>query len=139
MRVHVFGNCPSPAVASYCLRKAASVNKTTNVSDIVEFVNRNCYVDDGLVSLATPKEAIDLLQRTRESLQTGGNLRLHKIASNSKEVMDAFEHQDRANNFKDIDLCVDELPTHQSLGLNWELETDTFTYKVSPEENPFCT
>ncbi|VDI05042.1 Hypothetical predicted protein [Mytilus galloprovincialis] len=51
--------------------------------------------------------------------------------------MDAFEQQDRANNFKDIDLCVDELPTHQSLGLNWELETDTFTYKVSPEEKPF--
>ncbi|VDI05038.1 Hypothetical predicted protein [Mytilus galloprovincialis] len=95
----------------------------------------NFYVDDGLVSLATPREAIDLLQRTRESLQTGGNLRLHKIASNSKEVMDAFEQQDRANNFKDIDLCVDELPTHQSLGLNWELETDTFTYKFLQKRN----
>ncbi|CAC5416027.1 unnamed protein product [Mytilus coruscus] len=102
--------------------EAASVNIATNVSDVVEFINRNFYVDDGLVSLATSREAINLLQQTRESLQTGGNLRLYKIASNSKEVSDAFERQDRAYNFKDIDLCVDELPTNQRLGLNWELK-----------------
>lgn len=51
--------------------------------------------------------------------------------------MDAFPFEDRAKDFKDIDLSVDKLPMQRSLGLNWELESDSFTYRLSKEERPF--
>ncbi|XP_056000356.1 uncharacterized protein LOC130048119 [Ostrea edulis] len=137
MRVHVFGNSPSPAVAVYCLRKAASANEEVYGSDVVDFVRRNFYVDDGLVSLHTAEEATSLLKRTQSALKAGGNLRLHKIASNDKNVMDAFSIEDRAKDLKDLDLSVDDLPMQRSLGLNWELQSDSFTYRLSMAERPF--
>lgn len=137
MRVHVFGNSPSPAVAVYCLRKAACAKEDDYGCDVVDFVRRNFYVDDGLISLSTPDEAVSLLKRTQAALREGGNLRLHKVASNDKHVMDAFPFEDRSKDFKDIDLSVDKLPMQRSLGLNWELESDSFTYRLSKEERPF--
>ncbi|VDI78659.1 Hypothetical predicted protein [Mytilus galloprovincialis] len=53
MRVHVFGNSPSPAVATYGLRKTAQSGEEIYGSDVLDFVNRNFYVDDGLMSLPT--------------------------------------------------------------------------------------
>ncbi len=92
MRVHVFGNSPSPAVAIYCLRQSVKDSDP----DVKNFVNRDFYVDDGLKSLPTAKAAVDLLKDTQRTL-AGSNLRLHKIASNSKEVLKAFPSQDHAS------------------------------------------
>jgi len=82
MTVHVFGNKPSPAVAIYGLQRTAADAEQKYGPDVVSFVNRNFYVDDGLSFHDTPAEAIDLLQRTRSALEEFGNLRLHKICSN---------------------------------------------------------
>lgn len=83
MRVHVFGNSPSPAVAIYGLRRAAAYDEEYG-SDAKHFVERQFYVDDVLLSTPTAVEAIDLLTRTKEMLAIS-NLRLHKFASNSNE------------------------------------------------------
>ncbi|XP_063758693.1 uncharacterized protein LOC134877201 [Eleginops maclovinus] len=136
MKVHVFGNSPSPAVAIYCMRRAAQKGEQEHGSDARQFVERQFYVDDGLMSVATPEEAIDLLTRTREMLAES-NLRLHKLASNSSQVMEAFPVEDRAKDLKDLDLGVDPLPLQRSLGLSWNLESDSFTYLVSREEKPY--
>jgi hypothetical protein len=77
MTVHVFGNRPSPAVATYGLREAVKNSE----EDIREFVNKHFYVDDALTSLPTADMAVSLLKRTRETLRDEGNIRLHKIAS----------------------------------------------------------
>ena len=132
MRVHVFGNSPSPAVAIYCLRQSVQEGDP----DVKQFVNRDFYVDDGLKSFPTVEAAVDLLKRTQDIL-SDSNLRLHKIASNRREVMEAFPSQDHANDFKDLDLGSDALPMQRSLGLNWDLMSDTFTFKVANEEKPF--
>lgn len=50
MRVHVFGNSPSPAVATLGLRKAAETAVTKNGDHVTKFVRDNFYVDDGLTS-----------------------------------------------------------------------------------------
>lgn len=136
MKVHVFGNSPSPAVAIYCMRRAAQEGEREHGSDARQFVERQFYVDDGLMSVATPEEAIDLLTRTRQMLAES-NLRLHKVASNSSQVMEAFPAEDRAKDLKDLDLGMDPLPLQRSLGLYWNLETDSFTYLVSQEKKPF--
>lgn len=89
MTVHVFGNSPSPAVATYGMRKAAEQGETEHGTDVKHFIFRNFYVDDGLASVAKEDDAIDLLWQTK-ALLAESNLRLHKIASNSTKVMEAF-------------------------------------------------
>jgi len=125
MCVHVFGNSPSPAIATYGLRQ--SVRNRDN--DVREFVNKNFYVDDGLTSLPTESKAIDLLKRTQEALAESG-LKLHKIVSNSKDVMRAFPAEDLAKDLKDVNFDSSDLPTQRSLGVTWDLEADAFKFNI---------
>ncbi|XP_062603305.1 uncharacterized protein LOC134265079 [Saccostrea cucullata] len=85
MCVHVFGNSPSPAVATYGLRRCVEHSEEPEVK---EFVNNQFYVDDGLASFPTEEEAISVLQKTRETLFQEGQLKLHKIASNKCRIKD---------------------------------------------------
>lgn len=59
MRVHVFGNSPSPAVATLGLRKAAETAESKygcyHGYHVTKFVRDNFYVDDGLTSCHTLK------------------------------------------------------------------------------------
>lgn len=136
MRVHVFGNSPSPAVAIFGLRRAAQHGEEHYGSDVRQFIERDFYVDDALKSVSTEKEAIDLLKRTQEMLATS-NLRLHKIASNKLEVMDAFSVEDRAKDLQDLDLFVDDLPDQRSLGVRWNIMSDHFSFHTPQTERPY--
>ncbi|KAK3731883.1 hypothetical protein QZH41_005772 [Actinostola sp. cb2023] len=138
MKVHIFGSTSSPAVATYGLRKTAEVEKANFGPDAADLVNRNFYVDDALKSVPTVEDAVDLLHRTQSMLSTA-NLRLHKIASNRQEVMEAFPSEDQASDLRDLDLSKDAVPVQRSLGVSWDLKTDDFTFKVSTEveEKPF--
>ncbi|XP_073499055.1 uncharacterized protein [Phyllobates terribilis] len=51
--------------------------------------------------------------------------------------MKAFPSQDLCNRLRDLDLRSDPAPMQRSLGLLWNLQSDTFTFKVSQEEKPF--
>ena len=136
MNVHLFGNGPSPAVATFGLRKTAADGEEEFGENAAEFVHRNFYVDDGLASRPTTKEAIDLVTATQAKLATA-NLKLHKVVSNSVEVMEAFPAEDRGKGVRDLDLRHDSLPAQRSLGVYWNLEEDTFTFKVCLPEKPF--
>jgi hypothetical protein len=124
MTSHVFGNSPSPAVASYGLLKTVE----NAGSGVKGFVHYNFYVDDGLVPLPSESDAIDLMKRTQHVLKTG-QIKLHKITSNKM-----FDVKDRGENVKEID--NDHL-VHQSLGLCWNQKDDTFVFKVPKDEKPF--
>ena len=91
-------------------------------------------LNDGLTSRPTTKEAIDLVNATQAMLSTA-NLKLHKVISNSVEVMEAFPAEDRGKGVRDLDLRHDSLPAQRSLGVYWNLEEDTFTFKICL---PFC-
>ncbi|XP_051239353.1 uncharacterized protein LOC127353832 [Dicentrarchus labrax] len=134
MTVHVFGNSPSPAVAIFCLRRAAS-EATESTPEAREFVMRNFYMDDGLASFPTETDAIKVLQSSQEMLAES-NIRLHKIASNSSSVMQAFPTEDWAKGVKDFDFGGESPSLQRSLGLSWNLVTDSFTFCVSSEEKP---
>ncbi|XP_031755219.1 uncharacterized protein LOC116409808 [Xenopus tropicalis] len=136
MKVHIFGNRPSPAVAIYGLRQAACQEEKEFGTDAKRFVKRDFYVDDGLKSVPTAAEAIDLLNRTRKMLACS-NLRLHKIASNSSDVMAAFSSEDHATDLKDLNFNDDDLPMQRSLGICWDLKSDSLTFQVSSEKRPF--
>lgn len=136
MRVHVFGNSPSPTVAIHGLHRSVEDKGLNTDLDVKRFVLRDFYVDDGLKSLPTVEAAVDLLRKTQEVLSKS-KLRLHKISANKKEVMDAFPPGNHAGDLVDLDLTSDELPIQRSLGLNWDLRTDCFLLSVSDEIKPF--
>ncbi|XP_068238309.1 uncharacterized protein [Palaemon carinicauda] len=64
LRVHVFGNSTSPAVATLGLRKTAQASGRDFGNRVTQFVSRNFYVDDGLTSCGTKEEAINLIKDT---------------------------------------------------------------------------
>ncbi|KAK3752635.1 hypothetical protein QZH41_000499 [Actinostola sp. cb2023] len=136
MTVHLFGNGPSPAVATFGLQKTALDGEEHYGEETKEFIHRNFYVDDGLVSRATPEETITLIKNAQAALATA-NIRLHKVISNSVEVMEALPADDRAKDVRDLDLRKEALPTQRSLGVQWNLQEDKFTFKVSTPDKPF--
>lgn len=117
MNVHVFGNRPSPAVAPYGLKKIAALSSEEFGRDVASFVTSNFYVDDGLALTDTSEEAMDLMTRTQNALKVNGNLRLHKIASNSVSVMKTFPKDDLAKGLKEGKINQGSLPVQQGLGL----------------------
>ncbi|XP_042150458.1 uncharacterized protein LOC121838334 [Ixodes scapularis] len=136
MRVHVFGNSPSPAVATYGLRKTAQEGEEEFGKDAREFVEKNFYVDDGLKSLPTADGVIDLVKRTQQMLAVC-NLRLHKIVSNSSRVMEAFPKEDHTKDLRELDLSHDIPPIQRSLGICWDVKKDVFTFRVPVQDTPF--
>ena len=74
MKVHLFGNTSSPAVATLGLRKTADEGQHIFGEDAKEFVHKNFYVDKGLISRPTTEQAIDLEQRTQAMLVTASML-----------------------------------------------------------------
>ncbi|XP_056003773.1 uncharacterized protein LOC130049788 [Ostrea edulis] len=133
MCVHVFGNRPSPAVATFGLRLCIQGADPK----VVEYIDKDFYVDDGLASLPTPSNAITLVKDAQTALLQGGTIRLHKIASNDHEVMAAFPNDDLAKDIKDLDLRKDSLPVQASLGVKWDLGTDSFLFRSSHDKQPF--
>lgn len=131
MRVHVFGNSCSPAVATYGLRKSVADSDP----DVREFVSKDFYVDDALTSKPSPELVVDLIKRAQNDLATSG-LRLHKIASSSVEVMKSFDVADLAKDIKCLDFENEALPIQRSLGVSWVLDLDCFTFKVEPSSRP---
>ncbi|XP_063448356.1 uncharacterized protein LOC134727857 [Mytilus trossulus] len=127
MTRHVFGNKPSPAVATFGLRNCVK----TAEQDVRDFVERNFYVDDALCSFDTSVEAVDLITRTKKILKEEGNIRLHKISSNNLEVIKSFSPDDLAKDLKNINLDLNEAPLQISLGVQWDMSKDCFTFRVS--------
>lgn len=133
MTVHVFGNRPSPAVATYRIRRCVAHSDP----DVIDFVSNNFYFDDGLLSCPSEEVAADLMKRTQQALKEGGRLKLHKISSNSKSVLMKFPADGLAKDLKDLDIGKDDLPVQRSLGLSWDINADVFTFKISSDQKPF--
>ena len=64
------------------------------------------------------------------------NLRLHKFASNRREVLESLPVDDRAKDLKDIDLRHDVLPVQRSLGTFWWIESDTLGFRIELKDKP---
>jgi len=128
MNVHLFGNGPSPAVATFGLTNTATDSDEEFGENAADFVHRNFY--DGLLSWPTTKEAINLVTATQAML-ANANLKLHKVASSLVEVMEAFPAHDRGEGVPDLDGKHYSLPAQHCLGVYWNLEEDTLTFKVN--------
>ena len=131
-KVHIFGNRPSPAIAIFGLRHAAQNSKAKEATQ--NFIRESFYVDDGLGTSDTVEEAISILQEARSAL-AAYNIRLHKIASSSQDILEAFPESERAEDLAQVDF--DDAPMQRTLGITWDVKTDSFLIHVDIQERPF--
>ena len=103
MTVHLFGAKSSPGCANYGLKMAADYAEEEYGNEAADFVRDNFYVDDGLTSVETEDKVIELISNTQQLCAESG-IRLHKIASNSHEVIKAIPEEDRAAELQNLDL-----------------------------------
>ncbi|KAJ8391740.1 hypothetical protein AAFF_G00086900 [Aldrovandia affinis] len=128
MRVHIFGAASSPGCANYGMKYlACEYGKGYPMA--ASFVRKHFYVDDGLISVDSVNEAVQLITEARD-ICAKGKLHLHKFVSNSREVLDTIPESERATEMNDVDLNYSEPPMQSVLGVKWSVETDTFSYNV---------
>ena len=82
------------------------------------------FVDDGLKSVVTVKEAITLTKNAKQMCKSGG-FNLHKFISNHKDVIKSIPESDRAEGVKELDLDSGTFPLERTLGVQWCIESDS--------------
>ena len=102
MTVHLFGATSSPACATYLLRQIAADHEAEYGSQAASFITNDFYVDDGLISVNSEEDAIQLALQTSKLCKEGG-LRLCKFVSNNKRVLNTIPEEDRAMNGTTLD------------------------------------
>ncbi|KAL4008001.1 hypothetical protein ACER0C_001853 [Sarotherodon galilaeus] len=136
MRVHLFGAASSPGCANFGFKHIAAQGENKFSEATVKFMQRNFYVDDGLVSVDSVQEGIQLVKEARELCATG-KLHLHKFISNSKEVIAAIPKEECVAGPTDLDLALGEPKIERALGVQWCVSSDTFQFRVIVKNNPF--
>lgn len=69
MKVHLFGAASSPGCANFGLKHLAAQGQGQFKENTIHFIQRNFYVDDGLASVPTEREAIQLIKDSRALFQ----------------------------------------------------------------------
>ncbi|XP_026077821.1 advillin-like [Carassius auratus] len=87
------------------------------------------------VSLPTAQEAVQLRSDLVDLCSLGG-FQLTKWVSNSRTVLSAIEEEKRGDNIRSLDLDKDKLPVDHALGLQWNVEDDTFRFTIILNEKP---
>ena len=125
--VHVFGAKSSPSVANFGLKQVANDFEFKYGQSAANFIRHSFYVDDGLISVTTVEEAIELIKTTR-ALCREGSLTLHKFVSNFDEVLSKIGESDNSLT------CNKDLPgcdlVEKALGINWNMSLDSFTFQA---------
>ena len=131
MLVHLFGATSSPSCASFSLKKVANDNRDEFDAETINTVNRNFYVDDCLKSVPTTENATELANQLIDLLSRGG-FNLTKCISNDKKVLSAIPKSERAASVLDLDL--EGLPVEHTLGLQWNMQEDSFNFRIVEKE-----
>ena len=121
MNVHLFGAISSPSCAIFGLKKIAD-DYADEFPKAALFIKDNFYVDDGLASVPTATEAINLIEDAK-ALAEKGNLVLHKFLSNNEDVAIKLNCESSTANTISQNATLD-----RALGLCWNITEDHFTY-----------
>ncbi len=129
MTVHLFGAKSSPACVNFALKSTADWFDGDFGCEAGDFIREDFYVDDGLKSVASKQEAIDLITSSQQLCKKGG-FRLHKFLSNDREVLQSVQKEDQAEPVQGIDLSIAALPVERTLGVQWSIQSDSFQFSV---------
>ena len=137
MTVHLFGATSSPGCANFALKTTADDNEAEFGTAAARFLRNDFYVDDGLKSVSTIEEAVELIRNAKIMCSKGG-FHLHKFLSNNKEVIRSIPESERAAGMNKMDLDLDSLPIERTLGVYWCIESDCFEFRIVLQDKP-CT
>ena len=135
MTVHLFGGNWSPSCCNFALRKTAEDNQCESTSDAGRRVGRDFYVDDCLTSVKNEDDATTLVAEMKELLERGG-FNLTKWITNSRRVLATIPEEDRARDVKGLDLTFEALPVERALGVCWDVDSDTFEFRINMPDKP---
>ena len=130
MQVHIFGAKDSLTCAIYALLRAAQDNSARFSPETIQTVQKNFYVDDLLKSVHSVEDAKKLVKELTELLKLGG-FRLTKWNSNNNEVIESIPTSERA---KSVSVNLDDKEEQRTLGIRWDIETDSFSFKFDIPE-----
>ena len=119
MKVHLFGACSSPSVATHTLQRLAEDESGDFmdggvVSEAAKMITSNFYVEDCLIACSTENEMIEKCQAVRNICAKGG-FNLGKYVSKSTSLLGAMN-------------CVnaESASEERALGVVWNFERDRF-------------
>ena len=133
MMVHLFGATSSPSCANFGHWQTAEDNQQEFSKDAVDSVKNNFYIDDCLKSVPSENKAIVLVDELHQLLSKGGFC-LTKWISNLQNIIKFIPISKRVGSVKD--LLLDQLPIERALGVRWNVESDTFGFKMSMKDRP---
>ena len=113
----------------------ATANKEKFQEEVISIVLNNFYVDDCLKSIWTTKKAIQFVEDICRLLKNG-RFRLTKWIPNDREVLSSIPENKHAKEVKELNIDKDDLPIERALRVTWLVESDTFSFKTSPNERP---
>ena len=117
MTVHLFGAMSSPGCANFALKTTANQYESACGKEAADFVRKDFYVDYGLKSVASVKQAKSLISSTKSLCQKGG-FHLHKFTSNNSEVLNSLPPEDRATDKKSPSLVSNNPAIERALGVH---------------------
>ena len=119
---HLFGKVDSPCIANWALKKSAEQSS----QEIQSAINNNFYMDDFLKSMSNETDLIKLVGGVIATLKTC-SFRLSKFVSNSIKVLKHLPATEISPKYVNLDL--NSLSSERTLGLIWNIDKDTFTFK----------
>ena len=72
-----------------------------------------------------------------QALLSRGGFKLTKWISNTRKVIEAIPAPERCAELKKLDFYKNELPSQRTLGLQWCVESDTFTFNICLRTRPY--
>ena len=125
--VYPFGLRISPYVCLLCLKIVAetALNNNEISQETLDAINHQIYMDDGIFSVATPQEAIELAQQIMKTFDHI-HMNFGKFISCSREVMRSIPEKRRLSEIT----FDDPLPESGTLGINYNAEEDSL--RLSP-------
>ncbi len=115
MKVHPFGATSSPECANYGLKHLAKENECMYPLGS-KFITTDFYVDDGVTSVASTEEAIQVTREARQLPQVV--LDCTFFFQNDRVVLDSIPISERAIEVKAHDLNFDDTPLERALGIH---------------------
>ncbi|KAK0140258.1 hypothetical protein N1851_022806 [Merluccius polli] len=121
MKVHLFGTVSSPSIANFALKQTGRDHSDQYSNEVFNTIKNSFYVDDCLKSVVSTSQAIKLTKDLMEACAQGG-FTLTKWVSNSQEVV------------AQLDLDKEKPPLERVLGIQWDIQRDTFGFSVSIQD-----
>ena len=131
----IFGGNASPYLAHLVSKENAKKFEKT-YPRAVETIQKSTYTDDSLDSVNTPAEALQLYKELKVIWNNAG-MDARKWLSNDIQVMKNIPIDERT---KQIDISKNSgLPTTKTLGVIWNAQEDTFSFKIAEFEEKIHT